>query len=217
MVSNLFSKSDDYFSVGTGEGLGDDYSGGLLLFAFNSGKGLLNLGAFSNSIKVVSPGFVVVSFPECIPLIGDRCMEGRSRGWCWWGGRASSFRVGSRWFVGMGVSGLWAQFANFGSKLCDLFLKLGDAVGAGVLGGGKCSFHTVKAGKNLVHDVIIRLAEHCRLAEYGGAESILGESGVGAFARSRGAGREYSLLGVLLGTGGAFAGIECLFRGGRRS
>jgi hypothetical protein len=113
----------------------------------------------------------------------------------------------------MGVSGLWVQFANFGGKLCDLFLTLGDAVGTGVLGGSKCSLHAVNAGEHLLFDVIVGLAKHCRLAEHGGAESILGESGVGAFAWSRGAGREYSSLGVLLGTGGAFTGKESLFGG----
>jgi hypothetical protein len=117
----------------------------------------------------------------------------------------------------VGVGGLRAQFANFGSELCDLLLKLGDPVGTGILGGGECSLHAVKAGENLVHDVIIGLAEHCRLAKHSGAESILGESSIGAFARSRGAGREYSLLGVLLGTGGAGTrGIDSLL-GGRRS
>jgi hypothetical protein len=155
----------------------------------------------------------LVSFPECILLIGDRYIEGGGRGWCWWGGRASWFKVGSRWFVGMGVSGLWAQFANFGSKLCNLFLELGDLVGAGVLGGSKCSLHLVKACKNLVHDIIVRLAEHC------GAECILGESGVqsSAFAWSRGAGREFGLLSVLLGTGGAGMGEESRLGGVRRS
>jgi hypothetical protein len=103
---------------------------------------------------------------------------------------------------------------NFGSELCNLLLKLGDSIGAGVLGGSKCSLHAVKAGENLVHDIIVGLAEHCRLAEHGGVESILGESGVGAFARSRGASREYSLLGVLLGTGGAFLGKGSCLGGG---
>jgi hypothetical protein len=106
---------------------------------------------------------------------------------------------------------------NFGSKLCNLLLKLGNPIGAGVLGGGECSLHAVKSGENLVHDVIVGLAEHCGLAEHSGAEGILGKSGVGAFARSRGAGREYSLLGILLGTRGAGAEKGSFFGGVRRS
>jgi hypothetical protein len=217
MVGDFFSKSDNYFSIGTGEGLGDDCSGGLLFLAFDCGEGLLSLGTFSNSIKVFSLTLVVGSFgssiPDPIPLIGDRCMEGDGRGWSWWGGRASSFGVGFGWFVGVGVSGLWAHFAGFSSKLYNLLLKLGDPVGAGVLGGSECSLHAVKAGENLVHDVIVMLAEHC------GAESVLRESGVRsrALARSRGAGREFNLLGVLLGTGGARTRGKDSLLGGRRS
>jgi hypothetical protein len=107
---------------------------------------------------------------------------------------------------------------NFSSELCNLFLKLGDSVGAGVLGGSKCSLHAVKVGENVVHDVIVGLAEHCRLAKHSGAESVLGKSGVGVFAQSRGAGREYGLFRVLLGARGASArGKDSLFREGRRS
>jgi hypothetical protein len=98
--------------------------------------------------------------------------------------------------------------------LCNLLLKLGDSVGTGILGGGKYSLHAVKVGENLVHDIIIGLAKPCRLAKHGGVESILGKSGVGVFAWSRGAGREYSLLGVLLGTGDAFTGKESQLGGG---
>jgi hypothetical protein len=56
MVSDFLSKSNNDFSVGMGEGLGDDCSGDLLFLAFNCGEGLLSLGAFSDSVKVVSPG-----------------------------------------------------------------------------------------------------------------------------------------------------------------
>jgi hypothetical protein len=214
-ISNVFTQSKNNFSVHSGEGLGDDCSGGLLFLAFNGGEGFLSLVAFGNLTKVVSPGLVVVSFPDCIPLIGNRCMEGDGRGWSWWGGRASTFRVGVGRFVGMGVGWLWVQLTNFSSMLCNLFLKLGDLVGAAVLGGSKCGLHTVKAGENLLHDVIVGLSEHCRLAEHSGAESVLGKSSVGAFAWSRGASWQYGLLSVLLGRRGAFAGKEFCLRGGR--
>jgi hypothetical protein len=102
------------------------------------------------------------------------------------------------------------QLANFGSKLSNLLLKLGDPVGTGILRGGKCILHSVETGKNLVHDVSVGLAEGH------GAESVLGEGGVDAFARSRGAGEELSLLRA----GGARArgdvgGKDFLLGGGR--
>jgi hypothetical protein len=178
IVSDVFPKSNNYLSVGTGEGLGDDYSRGLLFLVFYSSEGLLSLGTFSNSIEVVSPRFVVSSVPECIPFIGDRCIEGDGRGWYWWGGRVSSFGVGSGWFVGMGVSRLWVQFVNFGSRLGNLLLKLGDPVGTGILGGSKCSLHVVEAGKNLVHEVGIGLIEEHRV------ESVLGKGSIDVFALS---------------------------------
>jgi hypothetical protein len=106
IVSDFLPKSNNYFSVSSGEGFVDDCNGGLLFLAFNYGEGFLSLGMFSDPIKVVSPSLVVVALPDSILLIGDGCMEGGSRGWCRWGGRASAFGVGFGWFVVMGVSGL---------------------------------------------------------------------------------------------------------------
>jgi hypothetical protein len=108
MVGDFLPESNNYFSVSPGKGLGDDCSRGLLFLAFNGGEGLLDLGTFSNSIKVFSPSLVVRSIPDCSLFVGDRCMEGDGRSWCWWGSRASMFGIGFGWFVGMGISGLWA-------------------------------------------------------------------------------------------------------------
>jgi hypothetical protein len=213
MVGDFFPKSDNYFAVGAGEGLGDNCSGGLLFLAFNSGEGFLLVRLADFNIEAVSPGEVL--FGGVLPgLDGTSGGAGGTSG----GGeipdilRAYSGGLGdcSGWFVGMGVSGLWAQFTNFGSKLSNLLLKLGDSVGTGVLGGSKCSLHAVEAGEDLVHDVGVGLAEHH------GAEGILGEGGVGAFAWSRGASREYG-LSVLLGAGGACTGKESHLGGVRRS
>jgi hypothetical protein len=77
---------------------------------------------------------------------------------------------------------------NFSSKLSNLLLKLGNPVGAGVLRCRICTLHAVKAGENLVHDVSVGLTKGH------GAKGILGEGGVDAFVRSRGAGEELSLL-----------------------
>jgi hypothetical protein len=80
MVSNLLPKSNNHFSISSGEGLGDNCGGGLLFLMFNSGEGLVILGAFSNHIKVVGPTLVMISILDCIPFIRDRYMEGDSRG-----------------------------------------------------------------------------------------------------------------------------------------
>jgi hypothetical protein len=80
MVGDFFPKSNNYFSIGIGEGLGDNCGGGFLFLTFNSSEGLLSLGAFSNSIEVVSPRLVGGSFPDCILFIGDRYMEGDGSG-----------------------------------------------------------------------------------------------------------------------------------------
>jgi hypothetical protein len=64
---------------------------------------------------------------------------------------------------------------NFGSKLSNLLLKLGDSVGASVLRGSKYILHAVKVGKTLVHDIGVGLIENH------GAKGVLGEGGIDAF------------------------------------
>jgi hypothetical protein len=222
MVGNFVPKSNDYFSVSSGEGFGDNCGRGLLLLIFNGGEGLLRLGTFGNCVKVFGPrlfaGFHRSAIPDPIPIIGGRCMEGGHRGWSWMGGRASTFRVGVSWFVGVGVGWLWVQLADFSSELCHLLLKLGDLFHTSILGGRECSFHVIKVSENLLHDVIVGLSEHCRLAKHGRAEGVLGEGSVGAFVQGRGPSREYGLLRVLLRARGASVrGKDSLFREGRRS
>jgi hypothetical protein len=213
-VGDFLPESNNDFSVGTGEGLGD-YGFGRLLFllTLNGGEVFLFVRLSGFGIEAVGPGEVL--FGRILPGLGSA--SGGAGGASGGSEVPEVFRAyrgglgdGSSWFVGVGVSGLWAQFANFGSKLSNLLLKLGDPIGTGVLGGSKCILHAVEAGKNLVHDAGIGLIEEH------GAESVLGEGGVDAFARSRGAGEELSLLRARgAGARADARGKDFLLEGGR--